>query len=108
MTKQPRRQAARETVFRDVNEAIDRGNWPGDEDKPSAYRCECGRLDCSELLPMTPEAYERIRSDPCRFLVLPGHENPQIETVVERRPSYVVVEKRGEAGTIAEATDPRS
>ena len=103
-----RKQAARETVFRDVNEAIERGNWPGDEDKPTAYRCECGRLECAELIAVTPDTYERVRSNPRLFLVLPGHNSPEIETVVERTEDYLVVEKRDDAGAIAEATDPRS
>jgi hypothetical protein len=34
--------------------------------------------------------------------VLPGHEEPTIESTVEIYPSYVVVEKRGQAGRIAE------
>jgi hypothetical protein len=40
-------------------------------------------------------------------VVIPGHENLEIETVVEDRADYIVVEKRGEAGRIAEAEDPR-
>jgi hypothetical protein len=38
--------------------------------------------------------------------VLPGHEEPAIESTVEVHPGYLVVEKRGEAGRIAEAEAP--
>jgi hypothetical protein len=43
-----------------------------------------------------------VRSHPRRFVVLPGHEEPAVESTVEVYLSYVVVEKRGEAGRIAE------
>jgi hypothetical protein len=103
-----RRIAANEDVFRDVNEAIQRGQWPGEEGSPAAFRCECARLDCNELIELTPADYEAIRAHSKRFVVLPGHERAEFETVVETRPGYVVVEKRDEAGTLAEALDPRS
>jgi hypothetical protein len=35
--------------------------------------------------------------------VLPGHEEPAVESTVEVYPGYLVVEKRGEPGRIAEA-----
>jgi hypothetical protein len=103
-----RRVALNETRFREVNEAIERGLWPGERDSPAAFRCECARLDCNQLVPMTPAEYERVRADARRFFLLPGHENSEVETVVEVQPEYVVVEKREEAGRSAEASDPRS
>lgn len=101
------RVAANEAVYRDVNESIERGLWPGEDDQPAAFRCECAKLGCSELIKMTRKDYERVRSDARHFLVLPGHEVTEAETVVERRDGYLVVEKRGEAGERAEASDPR-
>jgi len=100
--------SANEMVLRQVNEAIERGQWPGDEAESSAFRCECAELDCNRLLELTPPEYERIRAHPRRFVIAPGHERPEVETVVERRPGYVVVEKRDEAGRLAQAADPRS
>jgi hypothetical protein len=103
-----RRIAANEAVFRDVNDAIQRGQWPGEEGSPTAFRCECARLDCNKLIELTPGEYEAIRAHSKRFVVLPGHERPEVETVVEIRDAYVIVEKRDEAGRLAQATDPRS
>jgi hypothetical protein len=40
--------------------------------------------------------YQRVRSDNDRFVLVPGHENAQIERVVERNTGYVVVDKRPE------------
>lgn len=38
--------ARNEAAFRDVNERIANGQWPGDADAPIAFRCECGNLGC--------------------------------------------------------------
>lgn len=103
-----RRVAANESVFREVNDAIERGLWPGEEDSLVAFRCECASLECNQLVELTPEAYEHVRAHPRRFLVLRGHELSEVETVEEAHEDYVVVQKRDEAGALAEATDPRS
>ena len=103
-----RRVAGNESMFRDVNEAVRSGRWPGEEGAPVAYRCECARLGCSRLIELRTLEYERIREHPRRFLIAPGHEVPGAETVVETHENYVVVEKRDEAGEVAEATDPRT
>lgn len=96
-----------EAVFRDVNERIEKGLWPGEPDGPVAFRCECASLGCNMLIELPINAYERVRADPRHFLVLPGHEIPAIERIVERHAEYVVVEKSGEAAEAARATDPR-
>jgi hypothetical protein len=100
--------ADNEAIFREVNEAIERGQWPGNEDTPRAFRCECARRHCAKLVTITPQDYERIRENARRFVLLPGHEHAELERVVERTADYVVVEKVGAAGREAEATDPRS
>jgi hypothetical protein len=35
-----------------------------------------------------------VRENPLRFLVAPGHEQTDVESVVERREGYLIVEKR--------------
>jgi hypothetical protein len=103
-----RRLGANEVVLREINEAIERGHWPGEEGKRATFMCECSRTLCAASISLTPRTYERVRSDSRRFLLLPGHENPEIETIVERTPDYVVVEKLDQAGRVADASDPRS
>jgi hypothetical protein len=100
--------AANESTFRDVNEAIESGRWPGDEQHRGAFRCECASLGCNLLVELTVAEYEQIRSHPRRFLIIPGHHIPEAETIVATGGGYVVVEKRGEAGRVAEDWDPRS
>jgi hypothetical protein len=51
---------------------------------------------------MTPDEYERVRSQRDRFAVVPGHENSEIEHVVERDDRYVVVDKLDEAERFVE------
>lgn len=101
------RAAEHEVVFRNVNEGIDRGQWPGEGDSPVGFRCECAQLGCNVLVPMTRDEYDDVRSHPRWFVLAPGHELPEVETVVATGPGYLVVEKRGEAGEVAEDTDPR-
>lgn len=102
-----RRLARNEVLFRDTNEAIERGQWPNDPVKQIRFRCECARLECGDAVELTLAEYEQVRNSPRRFLVAVGHETPEIETVVSRAPDYLIVEKQDEAGKIASATDPR-
>jgi hypothetical protein len=103
-----RRLAANETIFREVNEGIERGQWPGEDREPVGFRCECARLGCNLLIQLTLAEYERIRANPRRFMMVPGHEIPALETVVERSSNYLIVEKREAAGDRAASSDPRS
>lgn len=103
-----RRIARNEAAFREVNESIERGRWPGEERSPAVFRCECAQLECTVLLELTVQEYERVRSDPRHFLVARGHHVPEEELVVQAFDNYLIVRKRGEAGRIAEQQDPRS
>ena len=98
--------AANEARFREVNEAIARGQWPGDADAVG-FRCECALLGCNRLVELTADEYEQVRARARYFVLAPGHQRDEIEKVVETQPGYVVVEKTDAAGDVAEATDPR-
>ncbi|MBV9804477.1 MAG: hypothetical protein JO130_14850 [Solirubrobacterales bacterium] len=103
-----RRIGHNEVVFRDVNEGISRGRWPGEGAVPIAFRCECGEIGCSQMIELTAPEYERIRASSRRFFVASAHEIPEAETVVESHADYLIVEKRDVAARVAEETDPRS
>lgn len=99
------RAAAAEVNGRRVNEAIERG---APDTGTAVFVCECGTLGCNATVELTIPEYEGVRSGFQRFLVVPGHELEEIEDVVERHPSYLVVAKRdGEAVAMAYATDQR-
>ena len=102
-----RRLARNEALFRETNEAIERGQWRDDPGKAVRFRCECSRLECGDAVSVTLGQYEQVRRFPRRFLVAEGHEIPEIETVVDRDDGYLIVEKRDAAGETAAATDPR-
>jgi len=103
----PQRVAENEALARKVNEAIERGQWPGEAGADSAFRCECAVEECNRLIELTPRAYERVRADPRQFIVVRGHHRPEFETVVRVETGYLVVQKRGEAGVRAAELDPR-
>jgi hypothetical protein len=102
-----RRIASNESVFRRINEGIERGQWPGDEASLVGFRCECAQLGCNSVVELTIAEYEDVRAHPRRFVVAPDHAFPEAERVVDARPNFVVVEKRDQAGAAAEASDPR-
>jgi hypothetical protein len=102
------RLARNEVLFRNVNEQIEEIAAPQGQDAHIfEFVCECSNIDCTLRLPMTLAVYEEVRSDPTRFLVAPGHELPEIETVVARAKGYQIVTKLGEAAELVRERDPR-
>src|SRR6266516_4461958 len=92
--EQAERLAKREAIFRATNEEIARVDDEfGGNVAALEIVCECARRGCSELIAVSPADYERARSEPRRFLLVPGHELPEIERVVSRYDGFVVVEK---------------
>jgi len=104
MDERLERIAKNETVFRAVNRELRQveGETSGTSDQLIDVLCECGRQGCSGVLSMTVADYESVHSQKDRFVVQQGHENAEIERVVEERPGYLVVDKFGEAEEIAE------
>jgi hypothetical protein len=98
------RVAENENVFRRVNERLEELARDGD---PVRFVCECSEIGCREPITLSVAEYERVRSAPNRFVLREGHERPDIERVVGSGLGWVVVEKLGAAGEIAEADDPR-
>ena len=112
MGEREKRLARNETLYREVNERVAEVAEQFLEvqvQTPVGFICECGTADCTEPIATTLAEYEAIRAEHTRFAVVPGHEVPEIESVVERHPAYLVVEKRDEdAQEVARATDPRA
>lgn len=97
------RAARNESLFREVNRNIAvleerHGSTPAEP----VYICECAKAGCVDQLAVEPEDYRRVRENPRWFFLVPGHEDPQLERIVERHPGYLVVEKTGVAGDVAE------
>lgn len=105
-----RRRALNEAAFREINERMAGLNATFAEftDRFSIV-CECDDVACLDQLSVRPDEYEAIRSSPTLFAVVPGHDSPMVETIVEKRDEYHVVEKKaGDPARIAVATDLRT
>ena len=73
-------------VFRTVNEEIEQValRLGGDNYE---FICECSTRGCFERVVLSRREYEHVRSEGVRFFVAPGHENPEVELVVETNPN---------------------
>lgn len=101
--------AENEVRFRALNERLRdaSGTWEPGEGRLDLV-CECGDEDCALAIRLGPSEYERVRSDEAQFVVVRGHERPELEDVVLEHDAWAVVRKRGEAAEIAAETDPRA
>jgi hypothetical protein len=86
------KRAQTEALFRDVNERIAESAERFDAET-AEFVCECADPNCTHRIETTLVHYEEVRSDATRFLLVPGHEETDIERVVQRRPRLAVVEK---------------
>jgi hypothetical protein len=85
-----------EQLFREVNSHIaglEEKSRQLDTDEPLPLICECAHTGCSAPIKVDPATFERVRENALWFLVAPGHEDLDIESVVEERPGYLIVEK---------------
>ena len=97
MSRSADRAAKNEELFREVNRNIARLEEGFGHTPTLELICECDGAGCHDGLEIDSAAYAEKRSNPLRFFVLPGHEDPQIEQVVIRTRNYFVVEKVGQA-----------
>jgi hypothetical protein len=109
LVKHAERAARNESVFRELNEQLDAAaaGLPADV---RGFVCECSNIACTAVVAVRVVEYEEVRQHPDRFIVAPDarHVDPSIEDVVRRGDDYWIVQKRGEAGAIAEQLDPNS
>jgi hypothetical protein len=112
MDERAERMAKNEALFRQVNERVqeiaESFSIVTGKDSPLEFVCECGQTGCTAQIRLTQTEYEAVRAESTHFAILPGHEAPEAELVVDEYERYVVVEKRpGEPAEIARETDPR-
>jgi hypothetical protein len=63
-----------EDVFREANESVAAKAGELKFAHPLPFLCECRDRHCFARISLTLEEYEQVRSDPRRFLTIPGHE----------------------------------
>ena len=100
--------AQNEALFREVNERVESVAHRLGPDVPYEFVCECANADCTFRVELSIGAYDKIRSDPKQFVVLPLHYTPEVEDVVAEEDSYWIVRTSGKAGEYVEELDPRS
>ena len=99
-----------EAIFREVNERIQELNrgFSFGPDEITDFVCECSDESCFAAVRLTLGEYDEVRAEPTHFLVVRGHAwHPEAETVIRSNERFDVVDKRGDAGEIAEELDPR-
>ncbi|MGH2941349.1 MAG: hypothetical protein ACRDLN_01045 [Solirubrobacteraceae bacterium] len=102
------RLAHNESAFRALNESLEASVHRGrPEVELAGFVCECGDPRCEATVRLELAAYESIRQDSQLFFVVPGHEAPDAEDVVEDRDGYRVVRKHDDVAHIAERGDRR-
>jgi hypothetical protein len=94
-----------EDKFRKLNESIEQLTPATAE--TFLIACECARQDCMRVIEVAHPDYKSVRQESDRFIVANGHQFPDLERVVSTRQHYLIVEKIGEAGSLADELDPR-
>ena len=107
-TTQEKRWAENEAIFRQANEKVTAGlartkaiaEEEGQQhavkdidDVTLLFYCECSDEKCTERIALTPKEYSERHQNKTQFVLLPGHNKPEVERVVYEGGKYVVVEK---------------
>ena len=110
MDERKRRIGENEAIFRSVNEQVrDLTGKLSTAAETMTVVCECGARSCTDQFPIETSAYSNVRADSTLFVVKPGHDLPESETVVDKNAVYWTVKKDpGLPTQIARATDPNA
>lgn len=102
--------ALNQATFREANERINAAAGVYAVDIPVPFICECADPTCADVVRLALSQYEEIRADSRHFLNVPGHQAAAqgAAAVVAEREGYVIAEKIGHAGEVAEALDTRN
>ena len=106
-TQREERIARNEAIFRVGNERMAQWEERHEESERERYLCECADPVCTDKIELTKSQYEYVRSESRWFVVVPGHEVPDVEKVVDSHEGWNVIEKTPDVAHITESTDPR-
>ena len=101
------RLAQNEAMFREANQRAHAWDERHLDREIELYFCECAKPDCLEKVSLREADYERVRSDSRRFVIVPSHVLPDVETVIEQNEGWAIIEKAPEVTPTVEARDPR-
>jgi hypothetical protein len=107
VSEHKRRIGENEAVFRALNEEIrDLSKTFADNAHTLKVVCEGGTRSCTDQFPIRVHAYARVRDDPTLFVVKPGHDFPETETVITKEEAFWILRKDpGVPAEVARATD---
>jgi ANTAR domain-containing protein len=81
-----------ELDFKRLNQALAAQLGDGD----GRFLCECANPHCSEPLELSADDLRALHSEEHTFAIVPGHELPDLETVILTRDGYAIVRKHME------------
>jgi hypothetical protein len=87
----PRPQRIRQTegFFRAVNQEIAAASV----DASTEFVCECGNPVCTARIAVGARELHALHAEPDLFVVIDGHQIPDVETVVNQLDGYLIVRK---------------
>ena len=108
MNERKRRTGENEAIFRSVNEQVREltaALWT--TSGTMKVVCECGARGCTDQFEITTDAYAQVRADSTLFVLRPGHDLPETETVIDKNDTFWTVRKDpGIPAAIARKTAP--
>lgn len=101
--------ALNEAAARHINEEIEEAHQSDPPGRRIGITCECALTTCDRTIDVAMAEYQRVRSDPRWFAIVPEHFIGDIEAIVEENDRFAVVAKRqGTPADVAIERDPRS
>jgi hypothetical protein len=91
----PRSERVRENeeTFAKANEQIRASAEQYNFDQAVPFLCECSDVNCTESIRLSLTGYRKARAGGVAFILLPGHDDPHVERIVDHGDGYVLVEK---------------
>ena len=82
-------------AFRRANDEIAARARALDEEERTPFLCECAKERCTQVVLLSLDEYEDVRSDSGRYLIAPGHTPGPDERVLEESDRYWITERNG-------------
>ena len=90
------RAAQNQMLFRSVNDLMmERVETMGGAVPELDFACECADESCVGKIRLSTLQFLGIESETNQFIVLRGHELPEVEDVIAERKGFLIVSKRG-------------
>jgi hypothetical protein len=99
--------AENEALFRAANERMADWEEIHADDATELYFCECADSACREKVKLRKADYEGVRANSLRFFIVPGHEIPEVERVIQRNEGWSVIEKDPDVAPVVDEHNPR-